>query len=60
MLHLAESFRQSLIRLAVLMATMVGLIVFAGDAARRLMWYGRRHGTGSRSVRRRGPFSSSP
>lgn len=40
MAHEIAHIRNYDIRFAMLMATMVGLIVFAADAARRVMWYG--------------------
>ena len=51
MAHEISHIRHYDIRFAMLMATMVGLIVFACDAFWRVMWYGRWHGTGSRSMR---------
>ncbi|MHC4769172.1 MAG: M48 family metallopeptidase [Planctomycetota bacterium] len=51
MAHEISHIRHYDIRFAMLMATMVGLIVFAADAFWRIMWYGRWHGTGSRSMR---------
>ncbi len=51
MAHEISHIRHYDIRFAMLMATMVGLIVFACDAFWRVMWYGRWHGTSSRSVR---------
>ncbi len=51
MAHELSHVRHLDIRLAMLMATMVGLIVFACDAFWRIMWRGNWHGTKSRSVR---------
>ncbi|MHC4414938.1 MAG: M48 family metallopeptidase [Planctomycetota bacterium] len=51
MAHEISHIRHLDIRLAMLMATMVGLIVFACDAFWRIMWYGQWRGTGRRSVR---------
>ncbi len=51
MAHEFSHIRYYDIRFAMLMATMVGLIVFACDAFWRVMWYGNWHGTGRRSVR---------
>ncbi len=51
MAHEISHIRHYDIRFAMLMATMVGLIVFASDAFWRIMWYGSWHGTGRRSAR---------
>ncbi len=51
MAHELSHIRYYDIRFAMLMATMVGLIVFACDAFWRVMWYGSWHGTGRRSAR---------
>ncbi|MCZ6810527.1 MAG: M48 family metallopeptidase [Planctomycetota bacterium] len=51
MAHEISHIRHYDIRFAMLMATMVGLIVFASDAFWRVMWYGSWHGTGRRSAR---------
>jgi heat shock protein HtpX len=51
MAHELSHVRHLDIRLAMLMATMVGLIVFACDAFWRIMWRGNWHGTKSRSAR---------
>ncbi len=51
MAHEISHIRHYDIRFAMLMATMVGLIVFACDAFWRVMWYGSWHGTGRRSAR---------
>ncbi len=51
MAHELSHIRNYDIRFAMLMATMVGLIVFACDAFWRVMWYGNWHGTGRRSAR---------
>jgi heat shock protein HtpX len=44
MAHEISHIRHYDIRFNMLMATMVGLIVFASDAFFRMMWYGGRHG----------------
>jgi heat shock protein HtpX len=49
--HEISHIRYYDIRFAMLMATSVGLIVFASDAFWRVMWHGRWHGTRSNSVR---------
>ncbi len=49
--HEISHIRHFDIRFAMLMATMVGLIVFAADAFWRIMWYGRWHGTRAGSAR---------
>jgi len=51
MAHEMSHIRHYDIRFAMLMATMVGLIVFACDAFWRVMWHGRWHGTNARSAR---------
>jgi heat shock protein HtpX len=51
MAHELSHIRYYDIRFAMLMATMVGLIVFACDAFWRVMWYGNWHGTGRRSIK---------
>ena len=51
MAHEISHIRHYDIRFAMLMATMVGLIVFACDAFWRTMWFGRWHGTRSGSAR---------
>ena len=51
MAHEISHIRHFDIRFAMLMATMVGLIVFASDAFWRIMWYGSWHGTRPRSSR---------
>jgi len=51
MAHELSHIRNYDIRFAMLMATMVGLIVFACDSFWRVMWYGSWHGTGRRSAR---------
>jgi heat shock protein HtpX len=47
--HEMSHVRHYDIRFALLMATMVGLIVFACDAFRRILWYGGPRGGGGRS-----------
>ncbi len=51
MAHEIGHIRNYDIRFAMLMATMVGLIVFAADAFRRMLWYGMWMGGGRRSSR---------